>query len=147
MKETNVRRKLGTELRKLRFHVSQIESHATSAGIPDTHYFGHSTDGFIELKVAKVNGAIEVRNTQKAWFRDRIKVGGYHQYFLIGKDVDGTPSYVLIRVKEFNMDSVLSENFTWNVALLNAPAVWVDSINYNELARIITEEKIEWKTR
>jgi hypothetical protein len=147
MKESNVRRKLGVELRRLGFHVSQIESHATSAGIPDTHYFGHNTDGFIELKVAKVNGAIEIRNTQKAWFRERIKAGGHHQYVLVGIHVSDTPSYALIRVKESNMDSVLSEKLTWNVALLNATTIWAGSIDYVELARIITEEKIEWKTR
>lgn len=139
MKECNVRRKLGTELRARSFHVSQIESGETSAGIPDVHYFGHSTDGFIELKVTKMNGAIAVRNTQKAWFRERIKAGGHHQYLLVGNahGIDG-PAFAVCRVNDANIDDLFSSKCNWLAVVGWANAIWLDAVDYNELSRIIT---------
>lgn len=139
MKECNVRRKLGTELRRMGFHVSQIESHDTSAGIPDTHYFGHSTDGFIELKVAKINGSVAIRNTQKAWFRDRIKAGGYHQYLLVGFDNGyDRVQFAICRVNESNVNTLLSSDCKWLTVVNNATEVWYDEVDHSELSRIIT---------
>lgn len=139
MREQNVRRKLGVELRRQGFHVSQIESGATSAGIPDSHYFGHNTDGFIELKVAIRDGKITIRNTQKAWFRDRIKAGGYHQYLLVGIDngVCGV-QYALCRITHANVDAVMSSNCDWLTVVRHSTVVWNDEIDHVELARIIT---------
>lgn len=60
------------------FHVSYIESHQTTPGIPDLHLYSLvSGDIWLELKVVKApRDIVMVRPTQKAWHRNRHKAGG-----------------------------------------------------------------------
>lgn len=55
--------------------VSQVESHETSAGIPDTSVCFKGADSWAELKFATDKKQVVVRKSQKVWFRDRLKAG------------------------------------------------------------------------
>jgi len=71
------------ELNKLG-HVSRIESHATSIGVPDLNFFsksGHET--WFELKWLGLDNKPEIRSSQVMWHRNRWRVGS-NSYFLIG---------------------------------------------------------------
>lgn len=57
-------------------HVSYIESHQTSAGIPDLNVFVYGRDVWIELKVFSDNKSPKMRTTQKKWHIDRFFRGG-----------------------------------------------------------------------
>lgn len=61
--------------KKLVAHVSHIESHESSAGIPDLNLFLTGADLWIELKVIKA-GRVKMRPTQKRWHTDRAEHGG-----------------------------------------------------------------------
>lgn len=56
-------------------HVSHIESHESSAGIPDLNLFLMGVDLWVELKVLK-NGRVKMRPTQRRWHKDRAEHGG-----------------------------------------------------------------------
>lgn len=56
------------------YHVSHVESHQTSAGVPDLN-IAKGVDMWLELKVVKKTG-ITLRPTQKKWHRDRHAAGG-----------------------------------------------------------------------
>ena len=56
-------------------HVSHIESHLSSAGIPDLNIFMDGTDLWVELKVIK-KGQVKMRPTQRRWHNDRHKTDG-----------------------------------------------------------------------
>ena len=56
-------------------HVSHIESHQSSAGIPDLNLYGLGQDLWLELKVVK-EGHVRMRPTQRKWHRDRAERGG-----------------------------------------------------------------------
>lgn len=61
-------------------HVSYIESHQVTAGIPDLHVLAYKEiDAWIELKVVKMkgkSGSVTVRPSQKMWHRKRHNAGG-----------------------------------------------------------------------
>ena len=57
-------------------HWSQVESHATSAGIPDLDYCIGGVTNWLELKAGTGKYLPRLRPTQCAWFRNRIKAGG-----------------------------------------------------------------------
>ena len=56
-------------------HVTYIESHQTSAGVPDLHIFLNGTDVWLELKVVGLK-KVRVRPTQRKWHRERREAGG-----------------------------------------------------------------------
>lgn len=56
-------------------HVSNIESHSTSAGIPDQNIFLMGADLWLELKVIK-DDQVKMRPTQRKWHTDRAAKGG-----------------------------------------------------------------------
>lgn len=62
-------------------HLSWVESHATSAGIPDLNYCIEGCEGWVELK----SGDFDVKATQVMWMEDRIVAGG-HPIFLVEID-------------------------------------------------------------
>ena len=62
-------------------HLSWVESHATSAGIPDLNYCIQGYEGWVELK----SGNFEVKASQVIWMEERISNGG-HPLFLIEMD-------------------------------------------------------------
>ena len=57
-------------------HMSNIESHKTSAGIPDCNYFLRGVDVWLELKVVNAQGQVKMRPPQKRWHVDRHDKGG-----------------------------------------------------------------------
>lgn len=57
-------------------HVSHIESHQTSAGVPDLNMRLFGEDVWLELKVVRKDGAVKLRPPQKRWHRDRAASGG-----------------------------------------------------------------------
>lgn len=73
MSETSFRQKLGVYLRASGWHVTQIESHATAAGVPDTNAHKEGVERWFELK----EGAKpKLRRTQLVWARERARAGG-----------------------------------------------------------------------
>lgn len=64
------------------YHVSHIESHQTSAGIPDINAGKGSFDLWAELKIIK-NGRVSMRPPQKKWHRDRYRYGGRSYVFVL----------------------------------------------------------------
>lgn len=56
-------------------HVTYIESHQTSAGVPDLHIFLNGADIWLELKVAGLK-KVRLRPTQRKWHRERREAGG-----------------------------------------------------------------------
>lgn len=57
-------------------HVSHIESHLTSAGIPDLNICMRGTELWLELKVMSSRKPPKMRATQKKWHVDRFEHGG-----------------------------------------------------------------------
>lgn len=55
---------------RLGFHVTHIESHDASPGVPDLNIWDRRSDVWLELKVAK-DGSAKLRPTQKRWHRER----------------------------------------------------------------------------
>ena len=59
-----------------RSQTSYIESHETSAGIPDLNIYMRGRDVWIELKVLSDTKPAKMRPTQKRWHVDRFNSGG-----------------------------------------------------------------------
>ena len=57
-------------------HFSRVESHATSAGIPDVDFCVDGIEGHIELKYGNDKNRPHIRLSQLKWFKNRIKAGG-----------------------------------------------------------------------
>lgn len=57
-------------------HTSYIESHQTSAGIPDLNVFMQGRDIWVELKVLSDLKRPKMRASQKRWHVDRHNAGG-----------------------------------------------------------------------
>lgn len=87
----------------LNAHVSYIESHQVTPGIPDLHVlaFGE-VEAWIELKVVKCkpNDTITVRPSQKLWHRKRNKAGGKSWFVVLDKngDILVVPGHVAIEL-------------------------------------------------
>lgn len=70
---------LAKDVRQLvsaRFHLSFIESHATSAGVPDVAYTVEGVTGWVELKFCSEARSAHMRNSQIIWIKDNINAGG-----------------------------------------------------------------------
>lgn len=68
-------------------HLSRVESHSTSIGIPDVNFTIDGKDGWIELKFENSKG-IYLRESQYCWMRDRLRVGCNNIHVLWGADVE-----------------------------------------------------------
>ena len=68
-------------------HLSHIESHLTSAGIPDINFYKSGRDVWLELKVAK-DGKVKMRPTQKRWHKDRAARGGQSWVLVLSPSKD-----------------------------------------------------------
>lgn len=107
--ETTLRRYVARQL-KAHGQVSQLESGATAAGIPDTLFFDADSrkDVWIELKHGAPKNRWELRKTQIAWMRRRIHKGGF--VFLLLKYSGGEDRYCLILVNDVTKLEFLSHN-------------------------------------
>lgn len=56
-------------------HISNIESHLLSAGIPDQNIFLLGSDLWLELKIIRAE-TVKMRPTQRKWHTDRAAKGG-----------------------------------------------------------------------
>lgn len=83
--EDDFRRHMIKLLEQHGYHVSHIESHLTSAGIPDLNAWkGRWPEGrdlWLELKIIKDN-KVKMRPTQRAWHKKRAEAGG-HSWVLV----------------------------------------------------------------
>jgi hypothetical protein len=57
------------------YHVTWVESHEVSAGVPDLNICVGGIDLWIELKAMK-NGSVKMRPPQKSWHSERFARGG-----------------------------------------------------------------------
>lgn len=73
--EAQFRTVMTMEAMALKGHVSNIESHNTSAGIPDMNVYLQGQDLWLELKVVK-DEQVRMRPTQRKWHRERAEAGG-----------------------------------------------------------------------
>lgn len=108
-------------------HVSHIESHQSSAGIPDLNLYGLGQDLWLELKVVK-EGHVRMRPTQRKWHRDRAERGG-PSWVAVLNPVDGhvlvvrgaVAAALATGVLEWEAVAVIrthSSNFGWLALLL-----------------------------
>jgi hypothetical protein len=72
--ETAFRRWFESEAKSLGYHVSHIESHQTSSGIPDLNLHRNGTDLWLELKVWR--DGYHMLPSQRRWHRARAMAGG-----------------------------------------------------------------------
>lgn len=134
-KERTFRRALGALLRPFGA-VSQLESGETSAGIPDTLFFDAETqkDIFIELKHHHPKKKFELRKTQIAWIRKRIRKGG-HVFIFLKYETKActTTTYALLRLDSEKVLDTLALN--QNVLTWSAHSVleWEKEIQVDEL--------------
>ena len=69
---------LWTELNGImgkKWHASRVESHSTSAGIPDVDYC-YMGDGHVELKFSNSMAVPDIRESQVRWLMKRSAHGG-----------------------------------------------------------------------
>lgn len=119
-------------------HCSQVESHATAIGIPDTNYCINGVEGWIELKYTTGNRAIKVRPAQWNWFRSRLKAGAKNLYFMFRWEYKGLTNHYLIRVRDLAMLERLRSDTTpgaWGIEATGSWAKIIDSIELNEILR------------
>lgn len=96
--------------RKLKGHISQIESHETAAGIPDTNIFHVSgQDHWIELKYGTPKKLWHVRPTQKTWMRRRVRSGAKNVWILWRYEETGSVEHGVINVRQSNIEAVLRD--------------------------------------
>ena len=68
------------------YHWSRIDQ-AASPGFPDLEYCTRGITGQLELKFSDGKRAPKLRASQKAWFRERLAVGGKPLIWLLCQDL------------------------------------------------------------
>ncbi|MDH3375344.1 MAG: hypothetical protein OEQ39_00035 [Gammaproteobacteria bacterium] len=95
-----------------KWHASRVESHATSAGIPDVDYCYYG-DGHIELKfgdsITKKMPAI--RDTQVRWMTKRAAVGG--KVLMLTKLMDGPKEIYLFHKGSFILNLNMNRDYVY----------------------------------
>ena len=116
-------------------HFSRVESHESSAGIPDVDFCIAGVEGHVELKFGNGSKHPNIRPTQAKWFRDRVRK-------------DGKPwMFTLIMVKKRSV--YLLHEGKWVPRLAGDPydfdewadsacRVWDGSMEWRELISILT---------
>jgi hypothetical protein len=119
-------------------HVSRVESHETSIGIPDVYItLMGGIRHWIELKFSKGRRVI-LRPSQIMWFRQQRRVG-YRPIILTKVIAEGKTYYMYHRSHIPDTD-VLQD---WENT---ADHVWDDRINYAELEDLLRHEEEPRKT-
>lgn len=119
-------------------HVSQIESHATAVGIPDTNYCIKGVEGWIELKFTRDGNKVKVRPAQWTWFRRRLKAGHAWLFFMLRWEFGSVTNHYLIRVRDLAMLDRLRSDLTPQAWAIEATGDWAKSIDPVELNEILT---------
>ena len=100
--EGDVSKLLRAEFENLGVHVEQIESHTSSAGIPDLDGCCDGQQFKVELKfISGKKKKAEIRSTQKRWFRERIEAGYSPWGLLYHQTADGAATWILIKGEDF----------------------------------------------
>ena len=129
MSETTLRKYISKGLKPFG-HLSQIESHATSVGFPDTNFCINGVEGNAELKYWSAKKGYVLRRNQVAWMRDRLKQGG-RVFLLLMREQDGK-HYFLIELDAYSLAAVSS---TSKAAEWEAQACeqWHGRIDFDQL--------------
>lgn len=115
-------------------HFSRVESHSTSAGIPDVDFCIKGFEGHMELKFAREKLKKNfVRSTQVKWFRDRVKAGGRPWLFAL-LIIGGEKYYVLFKGENVGSISRETNIKEW---VVKADFRWNGSMNWQELLKIL----------
>ncbi len=117
-----------------RGHFSRVESHLTSAGIPDVDYCIRGVESHIELKFEWDCGA-EIRGTQCRWFRKRINAGG-HPWVLTEIKTKAEGSYYMLHGG--NWLRYLADHRSFTYWFTTATKVWRNEIDWEELITYLT---------
>ena len=115
-------------------HFSRVESHLTSAGIPDVDFCIEGTEGHIELKFA--HNTIKknfVRPTQVKWFRDRAKAGG-HPWLLALIIVGHIKHYYLCNAEDMAHVYKSTSLYFWS---RHATYVWTNEMDWDEFITML----------
>lgn len=133
--ETTVRKYLAD---KIHGHVVQIESHATSAGVPDTNFCVKGVDGWIEIKFVRGKNKIKVRNTQKTWFRRRLAAGATNLFLFLRHEISPTEkTHMLIRVVDRSVVDKLFKYPYPEIWKNYATTTWSNEVDEHELNQIL----------
>ena len=84
--EKSLRVAVSEKARLMGFHVSNIESHSSSAGIPDINLAIGHVDIWLELKAFGVRWPMKIRSTQRKWHRERYEANGLSWFALLDLD-------------------------------------------------------------
>lgn len=114
--ESVFRSSLGDVLKSLGYHVSQIESHETSAGIPDTNAHKDGVDLWIECKFSRGKPFV-VRKTQKRWIRARLRAGCHTVFIAFKYEGDETVCGIIRLDSNEHFDRILAHR---------APKRWIN---------------------
>ena len=118
-------------------HFSRVESHASSAGIPDVDFCVSGKEGHIELKYGM--GKIpKIRATQARWFRNRARAKGKPWMFTHLEGSSKPPVYLLHAAPAVEILAVGAPRGDWEFL---ATRGWQDSVNWIEFFDLILERK------
>jgi hypothetical protein len=119
-------------------HCSQVESHATANGIPDTNYCIDGVEGWIELKFVRGNDKIKVRPSQASWFKKRLKAGAKNLFFMFRWEYQNLRNHYIIRVRDLAMLERLLSDPTpgaWGIEADGSWAKIIDVFEFNDILR------------
>jgi hypothetical protein len=137
MSEQRLRKYLIDNLNSATCHISQVESHAVSAGIPDLNYCVDGVEGWIELKWWYKSKPAQFRPTQIAWFRRRVTAGG-KPFVVWAHDLDGPPKFVLMEGKNVPSLARSQEIKDWYKCSVRQ---WDGTIPFGLLLRILASRE------
>ena len=116
-------------------HFSRVESHATSAGIPDVDYCIDRVEGHLELKYSS-GKPYKTRATQVAWFRNRTRKGG-RPYILAQLDLSDVSIFSIYSGIKYESLHLTTQPEDW---LHYAMTIWRDNIDFDELIGVLRHE-------
>ena len=118
--------------KKLRGHTSQLESHATAAGVPDTNTHWGGAEAWIECKFTTGGKKYKVRPAQIGWFRRRFAAGATRLWLAWRREANGETTQGIIRVDASTIETVFGDTSpsTWERLSVR---VWGREIDENEL--------------
>ena len=114
-------------------HFSRVESHETSAGIPDVDYCINGTEGHVELKFGR-DRAPKIRATQVKWFRNRVRAGGKPWLFTEIRTAKRS-IYMLHEGKHVGHLARMKDLGVWRST---AKVIWDGSMDWRLLISILT---------
>lgn len=115
-------------------HLTWVESHATSLGIPDLNYCYYGVDGWLELKAGP---NIDIRPAQVLWMKEHIVAGGHPLFLIQWSD--------LFMVIPGSRASHIRQDTSYENVLTNASTVWTDKLPEKEFGRVLRNPRREYE--